>query len=75
MPQISLKKVLLLILIIILLSKLKVIITGLKVFFGTFYDAFEPLRNSPPFGKYVVALIFLALIYITIYKLLQRKQR
>lgn len=75
MPQISLKKLLLLLFIIILLSKLKLIIALFANIFTGFYDSFEPLRDSPPLGKYIAALLLLALLYITIFKLLLNRRK
>ena len=74
MPPISLKKVIVAILIIILLSRLDRIIALMVRIYEAFYDSFEPLRNCPPGWKYVVALTFLALIYVTIFKLLQNRK-
>jgi len=73
--QISLKKLLLLLLIIILLAKFKLIITMITAIFMGFYDAFEPLRERPAAERYIVALAFLALIYLTIYKLLLNRKK
>ncbi len=38
-----------------------------------FSDALEPLRDSPPQGRLVVAMLILALLYITIFKLLYNR--
>jgi len=75
MPPISLKKVIVAILIIILLSRLDRIIALIVRIYEAFYDSFEPLRNCPPEGKYIAALVFLALVYITIFKLLQNRRK
>lgn len=72
MPRISIKKILILLVVIITLSQLHKIAAVSKDIFGTFYDCFEPLRNSPPLGKYVVAIAALVLLYMTIVTLLRK---
>ena len=72
MPRISIKKILILLVVIITLSQLHKIAAVSKDIFGTFYDCFEPLRDSPPLGKYIVAIVFLSLLYITIIKILRK---
>lgn len=75
MPPISLKRVLLAILIIVLLSKLNRIIAFGHSVYQAIYDSFEPLRNNSCVeGRYVATLLLLALIYITIFKLLQNRK-
>ena len=74
MPPISMKRVVIAIIIIVLLAKLDRVIALFNSIYETFYNAFEPLRNSPPLGKYIVALLFLLLLYITIFKLLLRRK-
>jgi hypothetical protein len=74
MPPISMKRVVIAIIIIVLLANLDRVIALFNSIYEAFYNAFEPLRNSPPFGKYIVALLFLLLLYVTIFKLLQRRK-
>ena len=84
MPPISLKKIFIVILVVILLSQIKPIIEFILIacrmlvvfvlaVFRVFWVCFTPLRNSPIEGQYVVALLFLALVWITIYKLFRRR--
>ena len=72
MPQISLKKILIFLVIIIALSHLDKIIAAFKDVYWAFYDCFEPLRDSPPLGKYVVAIAALVLLCMTIVTLLRK---
>jgi len=74
MPPISMKKVFIAIIIIILLAKLDRVIALFNSIYIVFYNSFEPLRNSPPLAKYIAALAFLLLLYVTIIKLLQRRK-
>ena len=74
MSPISIKKVLTAIFVIILLSRLDLVLGLIAGIFKAFYDAFEPLRNSPPLAKYTAALMVLALLYITMFKLLQKRR-
>jgi len=85
MPPISLKRIFFAIVIIILLSKLdrviafvsgiyRISIAFISGIYWMFYFSFEPLRKCSVEAKYVVALLFLALIYITVYKILQKKR-
>jgi hypothetical protein len=74
MPPISIKRVVIATIIIVLLAKLDRVIAFFNSIYEAFYNAFEPLRNSPPLGKYIAALMFLLLLYITIFKLLQRRK-
>ncbi len=72
MQQISIKKILILLVIIIALSHLRKIAMVSEGVYRTFYDCFEPLRNSPPLGKYIVALVFLVILYMTIVTLIKK---
>ena len=73
MPPISIKKIVFWIVIIILLSQIDHIIAFVLGIYRIFHFCFGPLRNCPVEAKYVVALLFLALVWITIYKLLFRR--
>jgi len=74
MPPISMKKVLIAILIIVLLSRLDRIFALFSGFYQAIYDSFEPLRNSSIESRYIAALAFLALIWVTVYLLLQNRK-
>ena len=76
MNQISLKKIFIVLVVIFLLSqsgKLIRFFTNLKLE-GLFFDSMEPLRKSPVEARYVLTLLLFALIYITIFKLLQNRK-
>ena len=84
MPPISLRKIVFWIMVIIMLSQLDHIIAFilsicriLNLFisgvFWIFYNSFEPLRKCSDGAKYVVALLFLALVWATIFKIFSRK--
>ena len=75
MPPISMKKVLIAILIIILLSRLDRVIAFAKRAYVTVYESFEPLRNCSAEARYIVLIAFLALIYISVFRLLQKYLR
>ena len=70
MPPISMKKVIIFILLIVMLSKLDRIIVLSHGIYEYIYDSFEPLRGGPMTGRYVGVLMLLALAYVTIVKLL-----
>jgi len=73
--QISLKKILIVLMIIILLSQLHKISVVSKDIFRVFYDAFDPMRNSPPLARYTAVLAFLALVWVTVYYLLLNRRK
>ena len=74
MPPISFKKILIAILAIVILSQFDHILAFARSVYQQIYIAFEPLRNCGPGAKYIVTLLFLALIYITVFKLLQNRK-
>jgi hypothetical protein len=74
MPPINWKRVIIVILAIIALSRIDRLIHLARVIVRAFWDAMEPLRDSPVEGQYVVGLAFLALIYVTLFKLLQGRK-
>ena len=74
MPQISMKKLAVVILIVILLAHLDVVVELGHDVFRTFSDSFEPLQLCSVESKYVVMLLFLALLYISIFKYLYYKK-
>ena len=73
MPQISMKKVLIAILIIILLSRLDKVFAFASGLYQAIVDSFEPLRRCSAEMKYLVLIAFFALLYITIFKLLYKR--
>ncbi len=74
MPPISLKKLLIVILVVILLSRLdKVAMLGSRIC-GYIYESFEPFREFSKEQRYLVMLAFFALLYITIFKLLYKRK-
>ena len=73
MPPISIRKIITVIVIIILLSRIEFIIAFISSIYWAFYFSFKPLRNCPVEAKYVVVLLFFALIWVTIFKLFYRK--
>ncbi len=73
--NISFKKILIAFLIILLLSKIRFIAAAVHEIFISFYDAFEPLRDSPPLARYTAAVAFLALVWITVYYLLLNRRK
>jgi len=73
MPPISLKKVAIALLVIIALSRLDKLLALAAVIWQGIYDSFEPLRNSPPVARQSIVVLVLALVYITIFKLIFRK--
>ena len=74
MPPISLKKTIIVILIVVMLSRLDHVIAFISSIYQAFYDSFEPLRNSSPEGRYLVTLAFLSLCFVVIWHLFLRKK-
>jgi len=70
MPSLSMKKILIVILIVLALSKLDRIIEWCHHIYQFFYDWLSPLQNTPPPGRVALAALIIALIYISIYKIL-----
>ena len=75
MPPISFKKLVIVILIVIALSKIDRILAFASGIYQFFYNSFEGLRNSPVPGRLAVATLILALLYISIYKLVYEKMK
>jgi hypothetical protein len=75
MPPISMKKILIAILIIVLLSRLDRVFAFLSRIYEFVYESLDPARNFSKGEKYILCLLLLALLYITIYKLLYEKMR
>jgi uncharacterized protein YggT (Ycf19 family) len=75
MRPISTKKVLLILLGLLVLSRWDQVLAIASGVYRFIADALEPLRTSPPPGRLAVASCILALIYITIFKLLYDRNR
>jgi len=75
MPPISFKKIALVLLAVIALSRLDQILAVLAGIYEFFCDSLAPFHDSPPGGRFVVALAILALLYLTIFRLLHDRGR
>ena len=75
MPPISFKKIALVLLAVIALSRLDKISATLSAIYEFFCDSLAPFHNSPAEGRFVVALAILALVYVTLFKLLHDRGR
>jgi len=75
MPRISFKKLVIGILIVIALSRIDRLLAFVSAVYQFFYDSFEGLRTSPARERLAIATLILALLYISIYKLLYEKIR
>jgi hypothetical protein len=73
--QISIKKILTVLVIVILLSQLHKIAAVVNGVYQFFWNSFDPLRNSPPLARYTAVLMFLALVWITGYYLLLNRRK
>jgi hypothetical protein len=73
MPPISMKKVLIAILIVLALSRLDRLVHLIHQVYGFFCDWLSPLQSTPPPGRVAVAASILALIYISIYKIIYQR--
>ena len=74
MPRLSFKKIAIAFLILLLLSRSSKIIAYLSDLEWESWFTMEPLANSPPLQRYIATLAVLALIYVTIVKLLMKKK-
>ena len=74
-PPISMKKVLIAIVIVVMLSRLDRIIAFISAVYKTIDDSLEPARNFSSDLKYCILLAIFALLYISIFKLLYEKMR
>lgn len=75
MTQISSKKILITLTIIFLLSrtgKIREFISALH--FGEILTL-EPLRESPPQARFFVTIMFCALVFVTVFCLLNKRRR
>ena len=74
MPTISGKKVLIIIGIVVLLAKFQQIKLFVTQLWTMIYDSMDPLWQRPAEEKFVVALLFYALIFVVVYKLITRRK-
>jgi len=70
MQPISMKKVFIAILIVLALSRLGRIIEMIRHLYQFIYDSLSPLQSTPSHGRVALAALLLALIYISIYKII-----
>lgn len=75
MPPISWKKVLIVIGIVVVLAKFETIKSLLSHLGAMIYSSMDPLWQRPAEEKYVVAMLFYALIFIVVYKLIMKRRR
>jgi hypothetical protein len=75
MRPISSKKILLLALVLLAMSRWDKVSAVASGFYQFIIDALEPLRDSPAQGRLAVASLILALVYITIFKVLYDRNR
>jgi len=75
MPPISMKKIAIGILIILVLARLDFITTVTHQIYGLFAEWLSPLKNTPPPGRVALAALVIALLYITIFKIVFERMR
>jgi len=75
MPPISMKKIFIAILIIVLLSRLDRVLAFLSRIYEFFHESLDAAGNFSKGEKYVLCLLLLALLYISIYKLMYEKMK
>jgi uncharacterized protein YggT (Ycf19 family) len=75
MQPISSKKLIIIVLIMIVLSRLDTVTAVLSNVYGFFSRALQPFHDMPPRGQFVDALLILLLLYITIFKLLYDRRK
>lgn len=63
MPEISLKKIICIILIIIVLSRLDTILSFIRNICIGIYNNLKPLRDCSEEGKFIVTLAFMSLCF------------
>jgi hypothetical protein len=74
MQEISIKKILIFLAIIITLSQLHKILAFMRAVHQFVWDGLEPARHFSTGEKYLVILGLLALVYITIFRLLLNRK-
>ena len=75
MQPISMKKIGILILFILVLSRLDIVINLIHRIYGLFAEWLSPLKDTPPPGRVALAALILALIYISIFKIVYERSR
>jgi len=75
MPNLSMKKIFIAILIVLALSRLDRIIEWFRHLYQFFYDWLSPLQNTPSHGRVAIAALLLALAYISLYKYFYNRTR
>lgn len=75
MPPISFKKIGLVLLAIIALSRLDKILAAGSGIYEFFRDSLSPFQDSPREGRFLVALAILVLVYVTVFRLLHDRGR
>lgn len=75
MPPISLKKIAVVLLLVIALSRRDRILAAGAIVYEFFCDALAPFFEGPRGGRFVVAVAILALLYVTAFRLLQDRNR
>ena len=73
MPPTSLKKIGIAVLLVIAVAHLDLILAFASGVYKFFYDSFEGLRRSPAPGRLAVVTLILALLYVSVYTLLNNK--
>jgi hypothetical protein len=69
------KKIGILILFILVLSRLDIVINLIHRIYGLFAEWLSPLKDTPPPGRVALAALILALIYISIFKIVYERSR
>lgn len=75
MPPISLKKIAIILLAVIALSRLDKILAAGAAVYEFFADSLAPFFNGPVGGRFVVAVAILVLLYVTAFRLLHDRDR
>ena len=74
MGRISIKKIGIAFAIVFLLSRSGKIMEYFSESQWGSWLTLEPLRNSPPLGRFIITALLLTLIYVTIVKILMKKK-
>ena len=72
--KIRFRRILITLGIIFLLLQWKSIRAALSIFDAERWcrEAFRPLMNSPPLGKFIVTILFIVLVFAVIYRLMKK---